>query len=135
EFRRVLFRSRRGPCRDRVLACGTARQHRPCRGCGDASGRDRGPASRFRAGRVHRRCGRSLAPSATRPVTSGMPRAFLVAVVLLAGLALDAHYAVAGMWTQVVCAGNGPAPIEGMTPLSAGTAATATDRCNPATGG
>ena len=51
-------------------------------------------------------------------MTSGMPRAFLVAVVLLAGLALDAHYAVAGMWTQVVCAGNGPAPIEGMTPLS-----------------
>ncbi|MGB9377122.1 MAG: hypothetical protein WCB04_06365, partial [Mycobacteriales bacterium] len=62
-------------------------------------------------------------------------KAILLAVVVLVASSVNAHSAVAGVWTQIVCAAAGPAPIEGMTPLSAGTAATATDRCNPATGG
>ena len=90
--------------------------------CADPGERRRAPGACGRTpGWLHRR-GRCLT--------------LVVGAILLAGIyGASAAPATAGTWTQLVCAANGPAPTDGMAPLSAGTAATATDRCNPGTGG
>jgi len=76
-----------------------------------------------------------------RNATPG-PRAVLAAALVAAAFlvggsaALSVSPAWAGTWTQMVCYANGnPAPIEGMTPVSVGTAAVASDRCSDESGG